>query len=485
MSDRTPDLRGYFDALAAPLDAQPMGPSVPGPSHRARRLVLAAAVVLLVALAALALAVVREPDENGVIDDATPEESADLPPFCADLSPPDPGVTGDIGGNPDPYFMGVLQTYLNNHPDTAAGIWIDRGHDVVVLAFTDDPAPHEETISELRMSDVDEQFVGPGPEITETTTVAESGYTVAVVQVDHSLAELDSVMKQVEELDTDALGLHGWGRMEQIGRVFLSLDVADIATRQQLATQLPLDAICVDGPAEAPAPLDPGSVDLLSVEADPLVECMGAQFRLSALDAPADFEHADGELADALREELATAPEGMPGTNTETGWRVLSQDDETALLAAGTPPHEYISFNRENDGWVWSGSGGGGEPCDPRRAVPEGVVGVEWWLDANHPMPGPPATEIHVLISPRECTNGEPVGDRLLEPQLEVTDEEIVVGLAAEPLPPRFYHCPGIPPEAVTIELPEPLGHRVVVDALHLAPRPPVERLDQTVGRLR
>jgi len=74
------------------------------------------------------------------------------------------------------------------------------------------------------------------------------------------------------------------------------------------------------------------------------------------------------------------------------------------------------------------------------------------------------------------CEPRRAVPARLLDPQLAVTDDEVVIALAARPLPAGAYHCAGMPPEPVVIELPEPLGNRVVVDAFDLPPRAAVER---------
>jgi hypothetical protein len=476
MPDNTPNLRDYFDELAAPLDAQPIGPPA---SHfrRTQRALLAAATVAVVAFATFAISATRSGDEAGVVDD-----SAGLPPFCSDVPEPDPRVSGDLLGSqsPDAVFMGVLNTYMQDNADTSAGTWFDRGKGAVVMAFTDPPQVHEAAIAELRASEDDAAIVDPPPEITETTTIAQSPYEVADVQVPRSRSELEQILAVVRELVAGALGLYMFGIDESINRITLALEVADEPARARLAAALPVDAICVDGPAEVPTPVEADSVDLLAVEDDPIVECANVQFRLSALDEPADFEQSPGDLADALRHELATAPEGMPGTNHETGWRVLAYEDDVAHLAAGTPPLEYLSFRNEGGRWVWAGSSGAGEPCEPRRAVPAEVAAVRWWLDADHPAPGPSDTELNILVGTAECTSGEPVGDRLLEPQIDVTDHEVVIGLAARPLPAGGYTCPGIPPEPVVIELPEPLGNRAVVDTFDLAPRSPVERVDST-----
>jgi len=59
------------------------------------------------------------------------------------------------------------------------------------------------------------------------------------------------------------------------------------------------------------------------------------------------------------------------------------------------------------------------------------------------------------------------MGDRLLGPEVVVTDSEVLIAFAS--IPPRGPSgCPGNPSTPVTIELPAPVGDRRVVDGLEL-----------------
>jgi hypothetical protein len=266
------------------------------------------------------------------------------------------------------------------------------------------------------------------------------------------------------------------GVSSDINRVALMLELADPATRAALAEIVPVDAVCVEGPVAAPEPIDPGQVDLLTTEEDPLVTCGMGTFRLSALDAPADFEQSDDPLAVALRAELpAMAPE--LGAAVDRGWRLLHRDDTTALLAAGDPPSTFVTMSLEGDRWRL-GTMSASEPCEPHRAVPDGLEEVRWWLDPTHVAPGPDDTELHVLVSGTACSGGEPVNERLIGPQVEVTDDEVLVAFAATPLPNGAYTCPGNPPTPVVVTLDEPVGDRTVVDAPSLPPRPAVGNVE-------
>lgn len=348
-----------------------------GEGARSRRGACAAIVVGVLALgaaacgddgdAALAVAV----DQPQVSESSTTTVSEDdLVPFCEDVPPVGPVEHDPTGPPVDPHFglMGALGTYTDAHADTFAGMWSNPPAGSAVVVFTDDPAPHEATIAGLRPSPADGVDLPPTA-TTATTTVAESGVTVVVVQAAYSEADL---IELVEELMAhEELGAYGGGVLTMKNRVVLSLEVADVGTRAAIAELAPIDAVCVEGPAEAPVPIDPGSIDLFG------------------------------------------------------------------------------------------------------PTVPEDLEDVEWWLDSAYPAPAPDDTELHILAMGHECSNGEPLGDRLIGPQVQVTDEEVAIALAALPLPPGVHTCPGNPADVVLVTLDEPLGDRIVVDGMDAPPRSP------------
>ena len=397
-----------------------------------------------------------------------------LVPFCDDVATPGPVAQGDLAGsaNPDEILLGVLQTYADDHADTFGGLWIDRSAGSIVLAFTDDPEPHRAAIAELRPSPDDVAVVEPRPEITETTTVAESGTTVGLVQVAHTEAEQMALGEELADSIDGELGIIGVGVKTDLNRVTVMLRLADAETRAAVAELGPIDALCVDGPAEAPVPIDPATVDLLTVGDDPLVTCAGFTFPLSGLDAPTDLLDSDDPLAEALRDDI---PSMDPGGDDllEIGWRVLVRTESDALVTGGDPPSLFVRMVLEDGRWR-SEQGAAGEPCVPRRAVPDGLEAVRWSLDPAHPQPGPDDTQLHVLVSGSACSGGEPLGERLVGPQVELTDDEVVVAFAATPLPAGAYTCPSNPADVVVVTLDEPIGDRTIVDGFDLPPRPPV-----------
>ena len=58
------------------------------------------------------------------------------------------------------------------------------------------------------------------------------------------------------------------------------------------------------------------------------------------------------------------------------------------------------------------------------------------------------------------------MGERLLGPEVVLTDDAVLLAFAATPPPGEFQDCPGNPSVAVTIQLDEPLGDREIRDGL-------------------
>ncbi|QGG94346.1 hypothetical protein [Actinomarinicola tropica] len=446
--------------------------------HRGARRIAALAVV--VALTVAACGDDAEPTAADQVPAVAPDDDG-LVPFCEDVPPPGPVAQGELArtANPDVILMGVLQTYGQEHAESFGGLWIDRSAGSIVLAFTDDPAPHRAAIAELRPSPDDVAVVEPRPEITETTTVAESGTTVDLVQVAHTEAELLAVSEEVVG-SMDELGIIGVGVKTDLNRVSIDLRLADAEIRAAVGELGPIDALCVNGPTEPPVPIDPATVDLLAVGDDELVSCDGYTFPHSALDEPGDLLDSDDPLAEAVRADLPNIG-SEPDDLFAMEWRVLSRGDSEALVGGGTPPSVLLRLVEDRGRWR-SEMGAVGAPCTLRRAVPEGVEAVTWALDPAYPEPGADATELHVLVSSSACSSGEPLGDRLIGPQVEVTDDEVAVAFAAAPLPAGAYTCQGSPPDAVVVTLDEPVGDRTIVDALDLPPRPPVAAADPLFG---
>ena len=155
----------------------------------------------------------------------------------------------------------------------------------------------------------------------------------------------------------------------------------------------------------------------------------------------------------------------------QTGWRRLYVEDRTAAFAAPDGlGWATIVLSRTPDGsWTYMGLSRSGPP----RRYRQGAGPATWRFDPNHSRPTPNSKTVAVLVAELPCTSGQPCDDRLLAPELDISSDAIDVTFFVTSLPPGHYKCPGNPPCAVVVELPEPLGVRRLRDGCTYPPRGP------------
>lgn len=84
----------------------------------------------------------------------------------------------------------------------------------------------------------------------------------------------------------------------------------------------------------------------------------------------------------------------------------------------------------------------------------------------------PEASSIDVLLNEVGCTGGQSAEGRITEPEIELTETEVVVTLRVIP-PGGAAPCPGNPDTPFTAELSEPLGDRELLDGSRQPSAPP------------
>jgi hypothetical protein len=149
------------------------------------------------------------------------------------------------------------------------------------------------------------------------------------------------------------------------------------------------------------------------------------------------------------------------------GWKLLHRTETDALVVHHEPETGGISFmSLELEGlmWRWAGASSGG-PCPLQIRLPEGLGPVTWRLDPAAGPLTPEMTSIAVLVTEMDCASGQPMGDRLIGPELLMTDEEVLIVFGVEPLS-GGQSCQDNPEQPVTVELPGPLGDRMVRDGI-------------------
>lgn len=201
---------------------------------------------------------------------------------------------------------------------------------------------------------------------------------------------------------------------------------------------------------------------------DLIVACpSGPEFPISALDEISLISPDDPDGMFAAIEPFLDSEEGQFWP--QEGWQLLHQSPQEAILVT---PHEgnlaYMFLEREGDEWAWSGSSMNGNPCDLQYTIPAGLNTVEWRLDPSISEPAPDTSELRVLLTERECVSGQEIGDRLVGPQVVMTETDVRIAFAAEPPPGEVHTCQGNPETPHTVELPEPLGDREIVKGMSI-----------------
>lgn len=405
-----------------------------------------------------------------------------LAPWCTEVPRPGPIAESDFSKMAiDPTLMGVLNRYHAQHADTYAGLWLDRAHGgTVVLAFTDDPAPHREAIGALVAEPGDPTGVVMAPSTSPdgsvvttmppTTTVAESGAVVDVVQVARTEPELQALADEARTaFDDGSVPVVNAGTDIRINRVVIDLgELPTDEVRRTIAERVPVDSVCLSGGPTEAFEIDMPTTMIPAEGTDPWITCSRGSIpiRLSALEDPPELAP-DDPLQVAFDKQK---DQWSMGHSVTDEWYLLSRMGGHAQFATGYPPAGYISMELEGDRWVATGSGGG--TCEPVSLLPDGLAELSWMLDSAYPPPGPDDTTLHLIVNRVDCSSGAPVGDQLVGPEVDERGDQLLVALAVERMPPGSYNCVGTMGEPVEITLPVPLGDRELVDGRYLPPRP-------------
>lgn len=206
----------------------------------------------------------------------------------------------------------------------------------------------------------------------------------------------------------------------------------------------------------------PGST-ALAFDAAPRYSCGTFPFEPSLLDRIGHAETDTGPLSDALRAHLATAGpdyDMLP----DTGWLLVGSDDRRAEFLATGPGAilGQVSLEHGATGWKVSGWGSG---CRPFLDLPDGLGPAEWVVNPKHPAPEATSRTVHVLVTERSCASAASSVGRVVGPAIRFEDDRVLVAFGVIPQVGDAFTCPSNPPTPLEIDLGQPLGNRVLVDA--------------------
>lgn len=392
-------------------------------------------------------------------------------------------LTTDVEGtqlgalNPDPIFIGAVLSYAEDHPTTFGGMWID--HDsggTIVLAFTDDPEQHRAALAARRPSLTDDVPVEPRPPIVDDRPIGQWEQRFDVVQVHYSEADLEVAHEELvgrlspRQFDGLQIGVDSRRNRLALWGVNPTDELLDVASGLSYS-----DRVCIAerSPSAQDELFEPGDpLEIIpnlqpdgGVWPEALVSCGGAAFPASALDDPPLL--VDGDLPGVRRalERFLVTAEGRYWP--QDGWMVLTSRRDVLLAHVDADAVSFMTFASTGSGWRWA-SASSDSTCELRLVLPEGLGAVDWRLDPAFPRPGPDSTEIHLMVKERECASGEPMGDRLLGPQIVQTDQSVLIAFAS--IREHGYEtCPDNPSTAVAVTLSAPLGERDLRDGTTVA----------------
>lgn len=211
-----------------------------------------------------------------------------------------------------------------------------------------------------------------------------------------------------------------------------------------------------------------------------LLWCQGVTFLVEdwqRRESPPDGYELTAALRDTFDPEMQDEPETLHILDQEDvdQLELVHRDDQEALLVMDRPSeggglgqparHLGIVFDQRDGEWTFLRSGG----CVPEVRHPSGARRATWEpAEEVHPE----TTRLRVSVQERMCASGQPADDRLLSPEIELGEDAVVVTWFVEPVP-GGASCPSNPITGATLELPEPLGDRELLDGGVYPPRAP------------
>lgn len=192
----------------------------------------------------------------------------------------------------------------------------------------------------------------------------------------------------------------------------------------------------------------------------------GLVFHPALLESPGHAETDPDAAAGALRVYLAEI--GF-ATHPRSGWVRTAQTADKAQFIAQDPDGDQwfvVGFTTRQGNWTHDLA----DMCQPEIVPPAGVNRAEWRLDPAFPRPGAGDRQIHVLIHELACASGQSPEGRILPPMIASSPTAMTIAILVTSRP-GGQDCPGNPDFALTIDLPEPLGGRTLLDGAVYPPR--------------
>jgi hypothetical protein len=205
------------------------------------------------------------------------------------------------------------------------------------------------------------------------------------------------------------------------------------------------------------------SGDAAAIPVPGRVSCgpVAPSFPLAVLDQDDEVHPGNDEPAAILRATLREMEGLAEGERLpSTGWiRAVQTEDIVLFVAAdGAASWSMVKVERRDGTWGFDASG----QCRLQPDLPAGV-GLAVFRLAPSAEIGPGATTLELLVTETACNSGEDARGRVRVLDIIPAAETVTVLLGVVPRP-GGHECPSNPETPFTLELPEPLGDRVLLD---------------------
>ena len=196
---------------------------------------------------------------------------------------------------------------------------------------------------------------------------------------------------------------------------------------------------------------------------------LSPRFPVELLEGSGNAEAGDEAFAVALR-ELFETPSGSELPTTD--WRVVAEEPAAVYLLAPWPSEYAFAFATIRlVGNEWKAITWGG--CRPQADVGELSL-AEFFLAPGQSLEAD-QSDFDVIVVELACTGFHTAEGRVTEPAITVSEDAITVVFAVVPLEGDDLECPGHPGTPYVLQLPEPLGDRVLLDGSTVPAHEPTE----------
>lgn len=191
-------------------------------------------------------------------------------------------------------------------------------------------------------------------------------------------------------------------------------------------------------------------------------------FHPGVLDREGGAERGDDPAAATLRAALAPTNDDTDEALPDSGWIEVARTESSVkyLARGGRGPGLAIVRVVQRDGrWTLDGSG----RCELLPEIRLGLAHAMFRVAPGQSLT-PETARVEVLVQELACNSGQDARGRVRVERVVADERSVIVVMATVPRG-GAQDCPDNPETPFILELPEPLGERVLMDGYSIPPR--------------